>query len=149
MGNWSGLTNLHVTAVFNPPQGRLALYTDGVLAAQNTAVTIPLGSVNDLFSFVGRSLYSGDACFEFKLDEFRIYNQALSAAKRRDRRSWIGSTVGHQPSANGAALTGANRTISWPLANAGFTVQSRTNLTLATGWMPLRPQHKLPMANGR
>ena len=30
----------------------------------------------------------------------------------------------------GLALTGTNLTVSWPLANAGFTVQLRTNLVL-------------------
>ena len=34
----------------------------------------------------------------------------------------------------GVALTGTNLTVSWPLANAGFTVQSRTNLVLGD-WM--------------
>jgi enterochelin esterase-like enzyme/fibronectin type 3 domain-containing protein len=34
----------------------------------------------------------------------------------------------------GLALTGTNLTISWPLANAGFTLQSSTNLTLGN-WM--------------
>ncbi len=35
--NWSGQTNLHVVAVFNPAGGYAALYTNGVLAAQNNA----------------------------------------------------------------------------------------------------------------
>jgi hypothetical protein len=30
----------------------------------------------------------------------------------------------------GMALMGTNLKVSWPLANAGFTVQSRTNLAL-------------------
>ena len=50
-GSWSGLTNLHVTAVFDPPLGYLALYTNGVLAAINNAVTIPITSVNDVYSY--------------------------------------------------------------------------------------------------
>ena len=79
-GNWSGLTNLHVTAVFNPPQGRLALYTNGVLVAQNIAVSTPLSAVNNVFSYIGRSLYSGDSYFNFNLDEFRIYSGALSSS---------------------------------------------------------------------
>lgn len=77
-GNWSLMTNLHVTAVFNPPQGSLSLYTNGVLVAQNTSVTIPLSSVNDLFSYIGRSLYN-DPYIDVNLDEFRIYNGALQA----------------------------------------------------------------------
>jgi hypothetical protein len=34
----------------------------------------------------------------------------------------------------GLTLTGRNLTVSWPLANAGFTVQSRTNLALGN-WL--------------
>src|SRR5208282_5349671 len=72
-------TNFHVTAVFNPPAGYLAFYTNGVLAAVNNAVTVPLSSVNDVYSYIGRSLYSVDPYPDFTLDEFRIYNGALSA----------------------------------------------------------------------
>ena len=130
-GNWSGQTNLHVTAVFNPPQGQLALYTNGVLAAQNTSVTIPISSVSNLFSYIGRSLYGGDSYFDFNLDEFRLYNQALSSSE-------IAGTHALGPnqllSTNspmvGVALTGTNLSLSWPLANAGYTVQMRTNLAL-------------------
>jgi hypothetical protein len=75
-GNWSLMTNLHVTAVFNPPQGYLALYTNGVLAALNSEVTVPLSSVNNVFSYIGRSLYN-DPYIDVKLNEFRIYNGAL------------------------------------------------------------------------
>ena len=83
-GNWSGQTNLHITAVFDPPDGYLALYTNGVLAAINQAVTVPLSSVNDLFNFIGRSLYSADSYFNFSIDEFRIYKSALSADQIAD-----------------------------------------------------------------
>jgi hypothetical protein len=134
-GNWSGLTSLHVTAVFNPPQGRLALYTNGVLAAQNTAVTIPLSSVNELFCFIGRSLYSADAYFNFNLDEFRIYNRALSTNEIAATDALGSSQLlsADRPRMN-LTLSGANRTLSWPLANAGYTLQSRTNLVMGN-WM--------------
>lgn len=102
-----------------------------MLAAQNTGVTIPMSSVNDRFSFIGRSLYSGDSYFDFKLDEFRIYNQALSTAE-------IAATDALGPnqllSTNspqmGLRVSGTSLMITWPLANAGFTLQARTNLAL-------------------
>jgi hypothetical protein len=130
-GNWSGLNNLHVTAVFNPPQGRLALYTNGVLAAQNTAVTVPLSSVNELFCFIGRSLYSDDAYFNFNLDEFRIYNQALSTNEiaATDALGANQLLSADRPRMN-LTRSGTNLTLSWPLACAGYTVQSRTNLVM-------------------
>ena len=76
--NWSGLTNLHIVAVYEPPAGYLALYTNGVLAAINNAVTTPLSSVNDVDSYIGRSLYTADPYPPFSLAEFRIYNGPLA-----------------------------------------------------------------------
>jgi hypothetical protein len=78
-GGWSGQTNLHIVAVFEPPAGYVSLYTNGVLAGIDNAVTTPLSAVNDADSFIGRSLYSGDSYLPGSLSEFRIYNGALSA----------------------------------------------------------------------
>lgn len=77
-GNWSSTSNLHVTAVFNPQQGQLALYTNDQLAAQNASISTPLSAINNVFSYIGRSLYSGDSYFDFNLNEFRIYSGAFS-----------------------------------------------------------------------
>jgi autotransporter-associated beta strand protein len=79
--DWSGQQNLHITAVFDPPTRRLALYTNGVLMVENIWVTVPMSSVNDVFSYIGRSLYSGDSYFNFTLDEVRIHNGAMSASE--------------------------------------------------------------------
>jgi hypothetical protein len=79
-GNWSNQTNLHVTAVFNPPRGQMALYVNGVLKSQSSSVTTPLSAINNLFSYIGRSFYSGDPYIDFNLDEFRIYSGAFGPA---------------------------------------------------------------------
>jgi hypothetical protein len=78
-GNWSKQTNLHVTAVFNPARSEMALYVNGVLKAQSTSVTTPLSAIKNMFSYIGRSFYSGDPYIDFNLDEFRIYNGAFMA----------------------------------------------------------------------
>ena len=72
-------SKMHLTAVFNPPLGYIALYTNGVLAAANQSVTTPMSSVQDVFNYIGRSLYSPDPYADFTLDELRIYNGALNA----------------------------------------------------------------------
>jgi hypothetical protein len=77
--NWSGQTNVHIVALYNPPANSLALYTNGVLAATNAAVTTPLSAVNDVYSYIGRSLYSVDPYAPLNVAEFRIYNGAISA----------------------------------------------------------------------
>ena len=122
-------TNFHVAAVFNPPGGYVAMYTNGVLAGINNAETIGFGSVSNLYSWIGRSLYSGDPWPDFSLDEFRIYDGALSAAE-------IAATQvlgANQPLSTAspvvsASATGGNLTLSWPLAAAGYEVMMTTNL---------------------
>ena len=127
-------TNLHVTAVFNPPAGYVALYTNGVLAAINNSVTTPFSSVNDVYSYLGRSLYSADPYADFTLDEFRIYNGGLSGSE-------IAATDALGPdqllsAANpviSAAAGGGGLTLSWPAASAGYLVMTTTNLA-AGNW---------------
>jgi len=80
MGNFdcSFNSNLHLTAVFNPPLGCVSLYTNGVLAGVNRSVDTPLNSVHDVCNYIGRSLYAVDPYPDVILDEFRIYNGALT-----------------------------------------------------------------------
>jgi len=78
-GGWSGRTNLHVVAIYNPPAHYLAVYTNGMLAGVNTAETASLASVSNVLSYLGRSLYTSDPYAPINVDEFRIYNGALSA----------------------------------------------------------------------
>ena len=124
-------TNLHLTAVFNPPLGTIALYTNGVLAGINNSVTTPLSAVSNVCSFIGRSLYSGDPYPDFTLDEFRIYNGALTveeiAALQALGPDQLLAT--NRPTIS-SAIAGGGLTFTWPLASAGFTLQSRTNLLL-------------------
>ena len=124
-------SNLHVTAVFNPPLGTIALYTNGVLAGINNAVTTPMSAVSDVCSFIGRSLYSPDPYPDFTLDEFRIYSGALSG----DEIAALQALGPGQPLATNsptisAAIASGSLTFTWPLESAGFTLQSRTNLIL-------------------
>jgi autotransporter-associated beta strand protein len=78
---WSGLSNLHVVAVFNPPAGTLAIYTNGYLAGVNNSLTTPLTAVSNVLSYLGRSLYTSDPYAPVNVDEFRIWNGALSPAQ--------------------------------------------------------------------
>jgi alpha-L-arabinofuranosidase len=133
-GDWSYSTNLHITAVFNPPLGYLALYTNGVLAAINSSVTITMSSVTNLYSWIGRSLYSGDAYFNFSLDELRLYNGALTATDIAATDALGPDQVLSMNSpAVSVAAAGGNLTLTWPLAAAGYSVMTTTNLA-AGNW---------------
>ena len=127
--NFSQATNLHITAVFNPPCGTLALYIDGELAGENRAIIMPLSAVSNAYSYIGRSLFSGDSYFDFTIDELRIYDGALSAgaiaATEALGPDQLLSTT--RPTVSLSADPGG-LTVDWPAASADFAVQSRGNL---------------------
>ena len=85
-------------------------------------------------NYLGKSQYP-DPYLNGSIDEFRIYNVGLSAAEIA-ATSALGSSqqLSTNSPAMSMALSGMNLTLSWPLANAGFTLQSRTNLMLGD-WM--------------
>jgi hypothetical protein len=72
---WTG----HLVLVFNPAQKSLRIYTNGVLAAANTGVSVPLNAIHNVHSWLGKSSYNVDPNCVATLDEFRVYNGALSA----------------------------------------------------------------------
>jgi hypothetical protein len=127
-------TNFHVTAVFNPSAGYIALYTNGILAAINNSVTASFSSVSNLYSWIGRSLYSADPYPDFSLDEFRIYSGALQTSEIAAAQALgAGQLLSNTNPLVGATTSGGSLTLSWALASAGFTLMSRTNLT-AGAW---------------
>ena len=82
-GNLDNQTNLHVACVLDPASGFMGIYTNGVLAASRSGLT-SLASVGTNVFFLGRSLFASDAPLNGSIDEFRIYNAALSAAEIGD-----------------------------------------------------------------
>lgn len=76
---WSNVT-LHITGVVDPTTSTLALYTNGVLVVASYTATAPLTSIATNFATLGRSSY-GDPDAILSVDEFRIYNGALSPAQ--------------------------------------------------------------------
>jgi hypothetical protein len=75
-----GLNNsyAHLVGVVDPERGWMALYIDGQLVASNPNVTIPLSAVANNFFYLGRALYD-DPFLSGYIDEFRVYNTALSS----------------------------------------------------------------------
>ncbi len=78
-GNLSSHTNIHIAAVFNPQANWIAVYTNGVLTGKNLGVTVQLAQVSSVLNYIARSLYTGDSYMDVNLDEFRIYNGALTS----------------------------------------------------------------------
>jgi hypothetical protein len=78
-GNLDNQTNLYVACVLDPASGFMGIYTNGVLAASRHDL-VSLSSVDTNVFFLGRSLFASDAPLNGSIDEFRIYNAALSPA---------------------------------------------------------------------
>ena len=112
------------------------LYVDGVAVGTNSGMTVnPSGMGSTTNNYIGKSQSATDPYLNGRIDEFRIYNVGLSSAEIAASAA-LGSSqlLSTNSPQMGLALTGTNLTVSWPLANAGFTVQSRTNLVLGD-WM--------------
>ncbi|MCS7089785.1 MAG: LamG-like jellyroll fold domain-containing protein [Verrucomicrobiota bacterium] len=72
-------TNVHIVAVLDFGRDLAAVYTNGRLAGLNTAMTREVSAISNNFSYLGRSLYGADPYLNGSIDEFRIWDGALSA----------------------------------------------------------------------
>ena len=70
-------TPVHIVAVFNADTGNEILYANGVQVSK-LATTIDIANVNNQNSWLGRSLFDGDAGLKGSIDEFRVWNGPLS-----------------------------------------------------------------------
>jgi hypothetical protein len=69
----------HVAVTINADTRAINLYLDGIVSASNNSATLnpqALGTTTN--NWIGRSQYSADAYFNGSVDDFRIYNFALS-----------------------------------------------------------------------
>ncbi|ELS51513.1 family 43 glycosylhydrolase [Streptomyces viridochromogenes] len=75
----------HVTVTLDGTTGTAVLYADGIEAARTTGVTIKPSELYDAnkdhSGYIGRSLYSADPYFGGEVDDFRVYDRALTAAE--------------------------------------------------------------------
>jgi len=74
----NGVTH-YIAAVLDSSAGQMRLYIDGGAATTN-GLSISLSALSDQISYLGKSLYNGDALLSGTIDEFRIYNSALVLA---------------------------------------------------------------------
>ena len=131
-------TPIHWVAVYDPPEGYIAVYTNGMLQSVNTSVTAPLSAVSPLAAFIGQSLYNGDPYASISLDEFRIYNGVMSPADVAASQSVGPNQVLTTNVRITAATSGNNLVLTWPAAASGFTLQSKSSLTSGT-WTTAGP----------
>ena len=129
-----GGTNVHITAVFNPPAGYVAIYLNGVLAGANYNVTIPMSGVQAVRNIIGADNWP-DPGMQGSIDEFRIYNGALTANEiAATQVLGPNQLLSASSPALSASASSGGLTLSWPVASAGYTVLTTTNLA-AGNWM--------------
>ena len=124
----------HVAVTRNGNTG--ILYVNGVAVQTNSSMTLSPSSLgNTVNNYIGRSPWSSDPYLNGALEEFRIYNVALSPAAIAatyalgpDQSLSISS-----PFMSQSAIAG-NLTLAWPLASATYNLQSCTNLA-AGNWV--------------
>ena len=73
-GQW-----IHVAVTLEGTTAKL--YVNGMLKAANTAVTINPSDFNPTVNYIGDSQWSADPFFSGSIDDFRIYNYAMTATQ--------------------------------------------------------------------
>ncbi len=70
-------TPTHVACVYDGATSVIRLYLDGELKG-TTSTTMQLSGVARMFAYIGDSVYTADPYFNGTIDEFRIYDTALT-----------------------------------------------------------------------
>ena len=121
----------HVVCVMDPPDKTLAIYTNGVLEAVNTNLTVNLANVNDQLSYIGASLFAVDPYLNASIDELRLYNGALSSLS-------ILQSDAQGP--NSILTSGPAQFEVQPTNTTAVAGQAATFAALATGYLPISYQ---------
>jgi hypothetical protein len=77
----NGITNVHVTVIVDPPNNRMLYYngTTVLSSSLNGGGSVPsLSLISDSLNLIGKSLYDVDPALIGSIDEFRVYQGALS-----------------------------------------------------------------------
>ncbi|WP_419668060.1 family 43 glycosylhydrolase [Streptomyces sp. 2-1] len=133
-GKWQ-----HVTVTVNSATETAILYVDGVEAARATGVIIKPSELYDASKgysgYIGRSMYSPDPYFGGEVDDFRIYNRALSPTEVLELS---GNTTGiatatHPALKVDAIIDDADSKVTLPLAEGSDLTALAPEFGLAHG----------------
>ncbi|TLS42040.1 hydrolase [Streptomyces montanus] len=133
-GEWK-----HVTVTVDSTAQTAVLYVNGIEAARATGVTIKPSELYDASKgysgYIGKSLYSPDPYFGGEVDDFRIYNRALSPAEVLELS---GNTTGiatatHPALKIDALINDADSKITLPLTEGSDLTALAPEFTLAHG----------------
>ncbi|GHE30718.1 family 43 glycosylhydrolase [Streptomyces capitiformicae] len=129
----------HLTVTLNGSTETAILYVDGAEAARVNGVTIKpselYDSAKDYSGYIGKSMYSPDPYFGGEVDDFRIYNRALTPAEILEL---AGNTTGiavatHPALKVDAIVNDKDSTIVLPLTEGSDVTALAPEFTLAHG----------------
>ncbi|WP_069772476.1 family 43 glycosylhydrolase [Streptomyces sp. LUP30] len=133
-GEWK-----HLTVTLDGATQTAILYVDGAEVARVNGVTVKpselYDSAKDASGYIGKSLYSPDPYFAGEVDDFRIYNRALTPAEVLEL---AGNTTGiasatHPALKVDALINDKNSTIVLPLTEGSDVTALAPQFTLAHG----------------
>ena len=125
----------HITCLYG--DGVLQVYTNGVLDAGLGNVVAPASSAGTVSTTIGHSPYN-DPGLLGSVDEFRIYQGRLAPDEIQASDVLGPNQTLSTSSVNVTAVRSAGAvTLSWPVANAGFSVQAASSVAGTVNWMTL------------
>lgn len=135
-GIFDNLGEQHVAIVVDSTRNFMALYVNGKLVGSKSNLTIPLSAVSGVHNYIGKATYNPDPSLYGTVNEFRIYDQALSAAE-------IAGSAAAGPddlSLDPGALQSITVTLDSDLVLLGGVTQASTSATFAKAAdVPLGP----------
>ena len=135
-------TNVHIVAVYHPEAGYCSIYTNGVLAAMDSAISITLldaMSTGDPYNLIGHSLYSADPYLPVTMDEFLIYQGPKTVGQiEADAALGPNQLIGVSTTVSlSAKRSGKNLLLQWPTSSALVNLMSSPSLGASANWTPV------------
>jgi hypothetical protein len=136
---------VYVACVQDDFDGTVKLYVDGLLVSSGK-FSIPLSSVNNVFSYLGRSTYFWDPLMKGSIDEFRIYDSTLTAEEVAEHYSAGPDAIGNFPVVIQEA-GGSTEVIEGDITGDEYTVALSSQPT-NTVTLTVDPDEQLDIGNG-
>ncbi len=119
VGQW-----VHVAVALNGSVG--TLYVNGSPKATHSSMTIRPSDFNPSQNYIGKSQFSADPLFDGRIDDFRIYNYALSSSEIA--AVYTASLLPPPPYFDGTAVSASRIDLSWDAVPgaAGYKIARST-----------------------
>ncbi len=139
-------TPTHIACVYDGATNQLRLYQDGVLQG-TTTTTMQLSGVARVFAYIGDSVYPDDPYLDGSVDEFRIYDTALTEEEVLFSFNSGPDTIGPSPIVI-QETGGTTEVIEGDIATDEYTV-ALASQPQGTVTLTVDPDEQLDVGNGR